>query len=191
MYYRLDSDDVRLSGQVRKDANKHETLQNGAIIDETKLKLPWPYTVVLEDDEELELGDFYPDVGLMSKRLVAALQEAGVDNLQTFPAVLNNSRNGETIDDFLAVNVVGLVAAADLGASSTSQVADVKYFHKLVIDPKRATDLLMFRLAESRMDVIVEERVARAVGSGDFPTVVVEPLDGNGEDEDDDDDDED
>jgi len=177
VFYRLKADPGLTGGYVRKQANKHETLMSGALVDESELDLPWPFIVVPNKDHGLRISDYHPGAKVMSKRLVAALQAAGVDNLQTFPAEITNNETGEVIRDFVAVNVVGMVSAADEGASESSPLADVKFFHRLVMDPTSAKGLRMFRLAESRMDVIVDEAVAEAVRAGDFVDVVLEPLD--------------
>lgn len=176
MYYRLDFDPSLRAGYVQKLSNKHETLISGQPIDESTLKLPWSYSVVFDEDEGLELCDFYPDKNLMSKRLVAELQACGVDNLQTFPAEIANKHAGNVIGDYLAVNVLGLVECADAGASSSSPLADGQYFHKLVIDPAKTRGLLMFRLAESRMEIIIAEKVARALLAKNFVDLTVQPL---------------
>lgn len=176
MYYKLHADLSMRAGYVRKTANKHETLMSGSIVDENSLTLPWPFTVEVDPEEGLDMSDYYPGAKVMSKRLLETLRTTGVDNLQTFSAEIRNSESGKIIDDFVAVNVVGMVSCADLDASDTSPLADVNFFHKLVIDPSRTIGLLMFRLAESRMDVIVYEKVAKAIQRGNFTDVTLEPL---------------
>jgi hypothetical protein len=176
VFYRLKADPGVTGGLVRKEDNMDETLMSGALIDESELTLPWPFVVVVNKKHGLEISEYHPGAKVMSKRLVAALQAAGVDNLQTFPAEIKNSDTGEIIRDFVAVNIIGMVSAADEAASESSPLADVKFFHKLVMDPTRAKGLRMFRLAESRMDVIVDETVAEAIRAGDFTDVVLEPV---------------
>lgn len=176
MYYRLGTEFTERSGYVSKEDNQHETLLGGSLVPDGRLTLPWPFIVNVDEEEGLEMSDYYPDKHLMTKRLIAALEAAGVDNLQTFPAEITNSETGDVIRDYMVVNVIGLVSAADLAASTTTPLADVKFFHTLVVDEKRANGLLMFRLAESRLDVIVEERVAAAIRAGNFRDVVLEPV---------------
>src|SRR5215208_790718 len=60
------------------------------------------------------LGGMIP---VASAQLVESLHAAGVDNLQTFPAVLRNEEAGLTWTNFLAFNIIGLVDAADMSAS--------------------------------------------------------------------------
>jgi hypothetical protein len=124
----------------------------------------------------LELNDFYPNRNVMSKRLVAILQEAGVDNLQIFPAEIKHNLTGEIIDDFVVVNIIGMVSCADLSKSDATPLADVNYFHKLTIDANKTRGALMFRLAESRIDVIVAEQVAQNIEKGNFHNLTLEPI---------------
>ena len=52
------------------------------------------------------------------------------------------------------VNIVGKVAAADLKQSQAISFGGGQVFTRLTVDPGRAQGLLMFGLAESRIDVI-------------------------------------
>lgn len=118
-----------------------------------------------EPDEPGVLLEMYQDsYVLMTDRLVDALRAAGVDNLQLFDAVISDPRTGSVASNYKVVNVVGVVACADLGRSTYTATGtpliDVS-FDSLVIDEKRAGGLLLFRLAESLSAIIVHERVKR------------------------------
>ena len=97
-----------------------------------------------------------------------ALRKAGVDNLQAFETTLQLSP-GEAVpqDLYVAVNIVGLVAAADLGRSAVSPGTPERListdFDSLAIDAGRAHGLLMFRLAENTSAVVVHRSVKDAV----------------------------
>ena len=94
-------------------------------------------------------------IPLMTRRLVTALQSAGVTNLQLYETTLVNPQgNPPPPDDlYLAVNVVGAVEAANLEESETSPEVSERLisadFTSLAIDETKARDLLMFRLAEN------------------------------------------
>lgn len=96
--------------------------------------------------------------------LIAALLECGVDNLETYAVAIADPDNGNVYTHYKAVNVLGLVAAADMRRSNATingngpPIIDVD-FDGLVIDEKKAYDLLFFRLAESTNAIIVHERV--------------------------------
>lgn len=176
MYYRLDVQLAPGAGFMQEQENVDQVLMDGQTIDESTLVLPWPYEFRPDAENPVELADYYSGSNLMSQRLVDTIQSCGVDNLQIFSATITNASSGETIPGYVVVNVVGLITAADLAASATRPLADVKYFEKLAIDPSKARDVLMFRLADSRIDVIVAEKVARTIEKGAFVGVVVEPL---------------
>ena len=74
------------------------------------------------------------------------------------------------------VNIVGKVAAADMKQSQAISLGGGQVFTRLTVDPGRAQGLLMFRLAESLIDVIVREKVARAIAAGQFPAVALTPV---------------
>jgi hypothetical protein len=112
---------------------------------------------------------------LMSARLVQVLEEAGVDNLQTFRALLRNSNTGET-HDYRAVNIVGAIAAADLSASNwTSHDPDPRFdvnFDALAVDATAARGAMLFRLAENTGVILVHERLRDRLQTADFPNLV-------------------
>jgi hypothetical protein len=74
------------------------------------------------------------------------------------------------------VNIIGLVAAADMVASRTRPFAEVYFFEKLVIDPAKAHTLSIFRLAESPTEIIVSDRIAKALEAGNFVDLKLEPV---------------
>jgi hypothetical protein len=176
MYYRLDIAPSLNCGYLEQEANQDETLILGALVKEEELVLPYPFTIRVNPRHGLEMNDFYPNRKVMSKRLVATLQSAGVDNLQIFPAEIKHNLTGEVIHDFVVVNIIGMVWCADLSKSDTTPIADVNYFHKLAIDPNKTKGTLMFRLADSRIDVIVAEQVAKLIEKGNFHNLILEPI---------------
>jgi len=96
----------------------------------------------------------------MSDRLVAALREAGVDNLQCFDAVLQNPETGESWKGYQAVNIIGCTACADLSRSEYTEIGGgLLGFSWLVVDPKLARGALFFRLAESPSMIIAHRSI--------------------------------
>jgi len=107
--------------------------------------------------ELLDLG-----IPIMSRRMADALTEAGVDNLELFPAKLVHPGSGEAYE-YRAYNVIGLVAAADLDKSEWSSydgrpVMDTS-FESLVLDESKVGTQLLFRLAENVNALMIHERV--------------------------------
>lgn len=108
---------------------------------------------------------------LMSTRMADALQEAGVDNVQFFSALLTNTQTKETYD-YYVFNVVGKIAAADLEKSDfesfDGRLTDTSFF-SLSIDEQKARGVLMFRLAENINALMVHESVRDFVVSKGIP----------------------
>ena len=125
--------------------------------------IPEPLEFEADPDEPLEPKELYNmDVLLMSDRLVAALQEAGVDNLQVYRALIRAPESRRTWSNYAVVNVVGAVQCADLTRSEYvahgPPIIDVD-FDSLVIDEEKAGGQLMFRLAEDLTAILVHDRV--------------------------------
>lgn len=180
MYHRLGADLVDMNVLIDQESHMEIDLYAGQFIAEP-INGPIDFSIEIDEDEngvpeEPKLYAYFPNVSLMSKDLVKVLQDSGVDNLQTIPAIITNPNTGHVIDQYLAVNVVGLVSCADMAQSDAEPLADVHYFQKLVIDQSRTNNLLVFRLAESQMEVIVHETVARAIKSNNLPGLELEPL---------------
>lgn len=180
MYYRLDVDLVGQNVYIEEASNKFVSLISGSRLPENT-PTPFRYTMEVDADEEGQETDplmyaFFPESCLMQRPFLRALRGAGVDNIQSFPAIITDRRSKRRIDDYETANVVGLVSCARVEESRTSPLADVYYFHDLVIDPSRTGALRLFRLAESQMEIIVDEKVAEAIRNGDFAGVVLEPL---------------
>src|SRR5438105_1748652 len=73
-----------------------------------RLPLPQPLEFELDtvhSDQLLEMDN--TEALVMSKRLLSALQEAGVDNLDVYEAVIRHQGTGMVSHDYVAVNVVG------------------------------------------------------------------------------------
>jgi hypothetical protein len=107
---------------------------------------------------------FLTDIPLFSDRLINALHGAGVDNLDLYECEIALA-DGGVARDYKAVNIVGAVKCADLEQSQYVSLAPAPFldFQRLVIDPKRARGLDLFRLGEKPLKIIISERVKRAV----------------------------
>lgn len=100
---------------------------------------------------------------LFSTRMLEAVTAAGVDNLDRYDAVIRDPATGKTWNDYKAINIVGVVACADLSkskwtAASGSPLVDTD-FDSLAIDERRAGGALMFRLAECVTAIVIHEKV--------------------------------
>jgi hypothetical protein len=125
-----------------------------------------PMLIELDAEYGIQINEFdNTDALLITKRLHKALTEAGVTNLDAYPTLIRHTaRNFETTD-YLACNIVGIVAAVNLAASKVSggsadSLIDVD-FESVTLDPTRIGGLLMFRLVENTSAVVIH----RSVGS--------------------------
>jgi hypothetical protein len=125
------------------------------------------------------------DFPVMRDDLVEALRAVGVDNLETFPAVIRDVTTGIDHTNYKAFNIIGVAAVADMGKSVTmphseSNLIDVA-FESLAIDESRANGLLLFRLAEAVSAIIVSEVIKQEVERRDLPGMMFyEPADWSG-----------
>jgi hypothetical protein len=176
MYYKLSADMGGAMNVYVKSANNTDCdLCAGELLDadDDDIELPFEFEMKVRrsaDGKRTQprMYAYFPGRELMRKELVKALEDTGVDNLQTFPARITEEGAPGAIEDYLAVNVIGLVASANQKKSRSVPLATGQYFEHLVIDPKRAGKLLLFRLAESLVDVIVHEKVADALTKQEF-----------------------
>lgn len=117
-------------------------------------------------------------IPLMSRRVVEAIRSCGVDNIQTFATKLVPPFGVDPPppeDFYLAVNIIGSVAAADLkqtefDASVPDRMVSAD-IHSLAIDADKARSLLLFRLAENVSAVIAHERVRAGVEAAGIKTL--------------------
>lgn len=142
---------------------------------------PWMTGSIVAEPEQLveysvdpgrrgNLSPFYwaLAVPLIRHDLLEVLRGAGVDNMQVFDAVLHDTAAGQDHTNYSALNILGLVSAADLSKSTLMRgesLTGVDHdFQKLVIAKDAVpSDLLMFRLAESVNAIVVHEKVKAAI----------------------------
>lgn len=118
-------------------------------------------------------------VPLFRDDLLAAMAAGGVDNLDAYDAVVREPDGSRSYTNYKAVNVVGLVAAADMARSKATvhpggPVIDVE-FDDLVLDPARARGALIFRLAEATASIFVHDRLRRHLLASGFDELTFLP----------------
>ena len=194
-FYRLTSPDG--GENIMMDRDSHEDIfdTSGKLIDTTNLDLPFKIQMHAGDEygydqynpffegeiKELSiterLVDYYSLSSLMSDKLVNLLVESGVDNIQIFPIEIEDASTGEVLNfSYSLVNIVGLVSCAKMDESEHSPIGNSNYFHELQIDEKKTNGQLIFRLAESRFEVIVHEKIAKLINEGGFTGLVAVPC---------------
>jgi Immunity protein family (Imm11) len=122
-----------------------------------------PYNRKLSDQGPNMPAYFKGRIPVLRDDLLNAMRQAGADNLDAYPVRLIDPDSGTTYDNYKAVNIIGLIAAADMGASTATvhpggPVIDVDFDH-LVVDETKTGGALIFRLAESTNVILVHERL--------------------------------
>jgi hypothetical protein len=123
-----------------------------------------PLIFDLDDNYPGRFPDFFNEtIPLFSDKLLAALHEIGVDNINAYPAVIVDGKDNVVSDKYKAVNIIGVVAAADIAASSIAAgekptLIDTS-FDSLEIDESKTQGLLIFRLAEYVGAIIIHQKV--------------------------------
>lgn len=136
----------------------------------------------LDDDDTVMAELWKSPVPVMSRRLLGALQQAGVSNLDVYPAVLSDPSSGKDYDDFVAFNVIGKISAVDLTRSRLAPgPVDQRHsmsIDQLLLDEARIQGALMFRLAEAVSTIIVHASIKAHVEGAGFDTLTFyEPSD--------------
>jgi len=113
---------------------------------------PTPLQIGIRSGYKDDLKEmYYADALVVSKRLHNALQTAGVDNMDTYECVISNAETGFKTDDYIAVNLLGLVSSSDLDM--------VKLRGELTMEALKEKGYLMFRLAENPSAIMVHKSV--------------------------------
>jgi hypothetical protein len=143
---------------------------------------PLELTWVPENENGRRVAFYSSSPVLMLKELVAALRSAGVNNLEEYPVVIKSSTGKPECRDYVAVNIVGSIAAADMELSEILDDSDgplmTVMFGSLVIDETKAKNMLLFRLAENISTVVIHDSVVDILKSkGGFGLTFLNPRD--------------
>jgi hypothetical protein len=139
-----------------------------------KIRVPEPVVFAVDPDYPGDLKPFYKGaVPLMRDDLLKSLTEAGVDNLQLFPAVVRDKKKKTEYTNFKVFNVLGVISAANMGESTlmgTSGSTKINVdFDSLVLDESKIGGALLFRLAESVSAIVVHKKVKAHIEASKIP----------------------
>ena len=178
MYYKLEVDyfvnpkpyETEVTGW--SDELDEDDFSLGKIVDyDVDKKLE--FDLVEYEDGAVGLPDMFKDEYLiMSDRLVDIFKKAGVDNFQLFPAILKDEKRNVTLNNYMVVNIIGLIRAADMEKSEyidmggTGQIA--VGFRNLVIDESQTGGALIFRMAESISTIIIHESIKKILDASEI-----------------------
>ncbi len=105
----------------------------------------------------------YTNPPLWRDDFIAALKKCGVYNFDLYDVAIHDRDDGAIHTHYKVVNVLGLIAAADMDKSVATvhdgiPLIDVD-FDELVVDETATKDIQMFRLAESMNAILVHEKL--------------------------------
>lgn len=144
-------------------------LDAGDFTDGRRLAVTGPIEIELVADDKgtAVMPPLFTVPALVVHRDVAeVLREAGVDNIDFYPAVLFDGTRA--YDEYLLCNVIGLVDAVDKRRSKT----------RMVLDEKKTGGLGLFRLKQRPSLVVIDERVRMRLAARAFPYLhIVRPED--------------
>ena len=115
-----------------------------------------------------EIRDFLKGaITLVSKRFLDILTGV-VDNLQVFPAVIKSEVDETVWEDYFVVNILGIIACADLANSEYDEIMGGHYiFDELAIDATKTKGALLFRLQEHTPTIMMHFDVGRHIALQD------------------------
>jgi hypothetical protein len=138
-----------------------------------------PIVATIEEGDEGVMAEFWDNpVPLMTRKLYERLLGAGIDNLEIYPAEIREDASGKVHSDYVAFNLIGSVAAADLQGSTytgTEKPSIDGGFTSLKLDELKTKGLLLFRLAEAVNAIVVHEAIKAHIEAGNITTLTFLP----------------
>jgi hypothetical protein len=167
MYYLLDIQDATYPCRWIEDVPYLEGInfRRGSKITE---EVPQPLKYVLSplDVHALDHGPEMPavfkeSIPLFHLDVLKAMSEFGIQNIDTYDVEIFDPDNDEIYTNYKAVNIIGLLEAADMKKSNATvhdgvPVIDVD-FDGLTIDESKIKGYMLFRLAESTNAILIHE----------------------------------
>ena len=117
--------------------------------------------------EEFKALDWHdPDKGhtLFSTRMQNVLKEAGVDNIDYYPAKVVLGSTGQVLE-YKVANILGLISGLDREVSVFEEDEDgfIEEIYSMVFDESKFHDFKMFRLEEFENLIIVHKQLKDAI----------------------------
>lgn len=151
--------------------------------------VPQPLEFILEPlnphawDHGPKIPPYFLDgIPLFRDDLLEAMRRGGANNLDAYEAVLIDPDNGKRLSSYKAINILGLIAAADMSKSQAhvnpgGAMLDVD-FDRLVVDESKTLGALIFRLLESNNAILVHERLVEHLRKSGFTDITfLDPKD--------------
>jgi hypothetical protein len=104
---------------------------------------------------------------LMTRKLIQALEDNGVDNIQIFPASLLDKEGVCVSEEYSIVNILDCIRAVDMDASDVEIHPDfpdeIEFINSLVLDTSAVSNQMIFRLAENTQIIVVDEKIKSTI----------------------------
>jgi hypothetical protein len=175
-YYVLGVEDPEVGYRARLIYERDQPLRSW--MSGRPFESPPPEPIVLElrgtDEADWVLGDLWlTPITVMSKRLLEAVQGAGVSNLETYAVELHDPVSGQVHTDFVAFNLVDAVSLADLAKarSASNGQGEASDRDASGVRVAQLRPPLMFRLAESLNAILIHESVCDAIEDAGIDTL--------------------
>ena len=174
--YWMDRQVAEAGAIIYQDSHDLVLLRSGVALD-ADVEGPMRFKL----DEEVhdgELPTLFTTPGFITTRkFLADLGRAGIENLQAYDAIIEDTVDGRLIDDYAFVNVIGLVECANLDRSRANRVGPkIRMIDQLVLDASRVPDLDLFRLAEDKRFILISERAYRHLSMLGYRDVYFEEI---------------
>jgi uncharacterized protein DUF1629 len=139
------------------------------------LRMPVPAAQASKEltDNVLTYGEW---ALICSDKLKSVLDRTGIDNVDWYPLVLDFQPTGREVHGYWLGNVVGVIDCVDWSKAVIDE--DEAFFGRLWIDPAKAKDLLMFRVAGYEHHLVVHRTVKEAVERESISGVTMTPANG-------------
>lgn len=122
-----------------------------------------PVRVTLSASGQLRSDFLEHPCPVVSDAMRRVLDRCGVDNLQYFRAQLQMEYSDEILQGFWVANVIGVVACVDRDVSSSVPSGDGQELQDFRVELGKAYGFAIFRLAEDRRVIVINERIRQAM----------------------------
>lgn len=126
------------------------------------VNVPEPIEFSLDPTVHGDMPTFFRNpYKIMKLDFLETLQKAGVDNIDTYAAVIRDTENDRIWENYAIANIVGVVDAADMDKSEYAGDSNMisVLFDSLAIDETKTGGLKLFRLAQKISTIVVSEDV--------------------------------
>ncbi|MFP2927135.1 imm11 family protein [Pyxidicoccus sp. 3LG] len=123
-----------------------------------------------------------PHSMLVSSRFKDALDSAGVDNIDYYPAEITNESTGKVHRGYYAANIIGMIAGLDRSKTLYTPMPSfpdtVLEFKELHLDLAKVHGAKVFRLQESCTTLLMHESVKQAIEKAGLRGMELLPAEG-------------